>query len=650
MDTSVKYPVDTIAIGGKPFLVSTTWTTVEKYSSLTFPLQVRSKASESGKHYGVVNTSTKKATFQYGQYTLLGLEEGQTLCPSLDLLTAKYARDWVRGFFEKKLEKDAWQESDLDSTKLLITTADNTSSSFAPAEFIVSLVSPHGQISEIDAGRESRAFDSMDLSELLETEFQLDDNISIIVIDDDGEAHTLAKTVIDNLGFDADKKLVVITRPTFEKAAQDKDLLPKRIYKPSKIKVRKIGIVAAAVSLAVVGWLGVSYLNQGDAQSYFENGPKWSKLQQQRKDYDDLNEDLSSGSKYWDDRTYRKDVLGTFVNSLSDNLYTSEEIAYILRYINMALPLYSSEWELISLEYRNNNFIATYDRIDKGKGVFFMLDEDILEIDNKDNGIRIEPLSLSEDAETRQYSVIPAITLKRQAEVSQMKKIMRGENAATEILADAAKDASRKAGQMLSYKRAFEGMSFFDKWFLMKGEDTYEQAQRTEYGSLKRALEEVEDATKLFEAQEKLQLKDELIIGNKYDFVTMMQLDSFFEWTFPLATASFPDADAIEEKNKKSKNKKKKDKKKAETLNYGPSIISYSVTISTQESENEEGKVKSYGISDMIRLGQMLNKPFVHVDYVNYDKINEQWEMEVHFFTKTQDYEDKIAKSTNKDV
>ncbi|APD91938.1 hypothetical protein BM525_18830 (plasmid) [Alteromonas mediterranea] len=654
METTKKHHAETIFIGGTPFWAPLVWTNVEKYSSLTFPLQVRAKASESGMHYGVVNSSPKKSNFQYGQYSLLALEDDQEAYPSLDILTATHARDWVREYFKSNFNDDEWDESDLDTTKLLITTIDNTSSGFSPAEFVVSLVSPSGQVSDIDASRGSRVFDSIDLSELLETEFQLDDNISIIVIDDDGEAATLAKSIVENLHFDVKRKLAIIPRPAFEKAALNPELKPKRLYKPSKIKVKKLGVIAAAVALATCGWLGFSYLSQSSADDFFSDPSYWSNIQKQMKAFDDKSDELGSSSKYWDDRTYRNDVLSSFVDSLADNLYTSEEVAYILRYINMTLPVYTSEWELSTLEYENNNFIATYNRIDKGKGVYFMLDEDIFEIDEKDNGIRIEPFFLGDMADVRKYSIIPKISLERQASISKMRSVMRAENAVTDAYADAAYKASKKSLQLINYKHAYANMGFFDKWFLLKGSDTYSEALQVKNGMLKNAIDDVQLAEKAYNEQEKLTLQDRLIIGNKYDFVTMMQLDSFFEWTFPIATSSFPGADAIEEKNKKSKKKKKRKKSaKADTkvsTPYGPSIISYSVTISTQDSENEEGKVKSYGISDMIRLGQMLDKPFVHVDYVNYDRVNEQWEMQIHFFTKTQDYEANVANFTNKDV
>ena len=652
MEATKTHHAETIFIGGGPFWAPLIWTNVEKYSSITFSLQVRSKAAEAEMHYGVVNSSPKKANFQYGQYSLLALEEDQEAYPSLDMLTATHARDWVRDYFKLNFNDDEWSESDLDTTKLLITTIDNMSSGFAPAEFVVSLVSPTGQISDIDASRGSRTFDSIDLSELLETEFQLDDNISIIVIDDDGEASTLAKSIVENLHFDVKRKLAVIPRPAFESAAKNPDLKPKRLYKPSKIKVKKLGVIAASAAIATCGWLGFSYLSQSSANDFFTDHSYWSNVQKQMKAYDDKSDELGASSKYWDDRTYRNDVLSTFVDSLSDNLYTSEEVAYILRYINMTLPVYSSEWELSTLEYENNNFIATYNRIDKGKGVYFMLDEDLFEIDEKDNGIRIEPFFLGDMADVRKYSIIPKISLERQASISKMRAVMRAENAATEAYADAAYNASKKSSQLINYKHMYTNMGFFDKWFLLKGNDTYNEALQVKNGMLKNAIDDVKMAETAYGEQQKLTLQDKLIIGNKYDFVTMMQLDSFFEWTFPVATSSFPTADAIENKNKKSKKKKKKRAKEdAKTsIPYGPSIISYSVTISTQDSENEEGKVKSYGISDMIRLGQMLDKPFVHVDYVNYDRVNEQWEMQIHFFTKTQDYEAKVANFTNKDV
>ncbi|MEG3764894.1 hypothetical protein [Alteromonas sp. 14N.309.X.WAT.G.H12] len=650
MDTSPKYPDDTLLIGGKPFLVSTNWNTVEKYNRLIFPLQLRAKASELGRHYAVVNRSDKKANHQYGQYALLRVGSGQLLSPSLDLVAARHAQEWVTAHFEANTGKVDRNESDLNSTKILITTVDNKGSSFAPAEYVVSMISPQGEIAYIDSGRSLRTFDSIDLADLLETEFQLDENITLLVIEDDSEAINFAHSVLHGQQLEIEKKLAIVKREAFDSAALNSDFLPTRVYRPSKIKIKKVGFFAAAGALLTAGWLGFSFLNQLDAEEYFTDSASWGDIQEAREYYKGVSATLDPNSSYWDDRTYRNDVLDAFLDSLSDNLYTPEEVTYIMRYINMTLPLYASEWELSSLEYAHNNFIATYKRLPKGKGVFFMLDEDIHQIDINDDGFHAEPLSLGDRADTRQYSIIPAINLQRQSEFSQMRHTLQQENAAAKKLSTVADTASKEASELARYQRQYENLGFFSKWFMLEGDSLFKEAKAVQEGPYNRALKDADAAKSAFMNTQTLNLENELIIGNKYDFVTMMQLDSFFAWTFPEPTKSFPDANLIEEKNKKDKKKKKKKKEVAVPVRYGPAIISYAVSISTQESQNEEGKANSYGISDMIRLGDMLNKPFVHVDYVNYDKINEQWEMKVHFFTKTQDYEEKVSQFTNKDV
>ena len=91
----------------------------------------------------------------------------------------------------------------------------------------------------------------------------------------------------------------------------------------------------------------------------------------------------------------------------------------------------------------------------------------------------------------------------------------------------------------------------------------------------------------------------------------------------------------LEQKNKK----KSKDE-------YKPAIESYQVTISTRESE-EEGKIKSYGVRDMIQLGLLLDRPFINVDTVEYSKLDEQWVFSIHFNRQTPEYIRRIAAPNN---
>ena len=77
---------------------------------------------------------------------------------------------------------------------------------------------------------------------------------------------------------------------------------------------------------------------------------------------------------------------------------------------------------------------------------------------------------------------------------------------------------------------------------------------------------------------------------------------------------------------------------------YFQAIESYNVEITSQETEDEgEGKTISYGISDIIQLGILINKPFVNVDSVEYSKITEQWEFNIHFHRQTSEYRNRIA-------
>jgi hypothetical protein len=650
MDTNTDKMNSVVKIGGKPFGASHRWAMPEKYNALTFPLNVRSKASEEGKHFAYLNRSDGKTdATKFGQYGLIELKDGLEKIPSLDLTVQQNGKAWVKKHFESRLSDDSWDEKDLECSKLFVATVDNGKRGYTNPEFIISLVSPEGFISDFYSSEESFLFDNLELAERLETDLQLDPNLSIIVIDDDGEALNIARHAISEMYGNNENRLVIVSRPDFDKSADSKSALPERVYKPSQIKIKKVGFFVGFAAVAIAGTLLLSYLTQSGARDYFNDTARWEQLRQQKNKIEDATDHLSSKSSLWDDRTYRNDTLSTFVDSLSDNLYSPNEIVSVIRHINIIFPNFASEWEFTSIRYENNNFIVRYDRLPDGKGVFFMLDRHIDELNKNSPGVNIEIHSLDDDAAGREYAVIPSIKLKRQDQVSSFNKILIEENAATEKLVNEADDALKANRQMTNFKLQYDAMPFLTKWFMFGGDNLHSDAMSFESSKLKAENEEFEAALVEFQSLEGLSIDKELIIGNKYDFVTMMQLDSFFDWTFPKSTMSFPTKDMLKDKNRKPKKVRKGKKAPKPVEIYGPSILGYEVEISTQ-SASDDNKVTSYGIADMNRLGEMLNKPFVHVDMVSYLKSDEQWSVLIHFFTKTQHYESKVANYTNKDV
>jgi hypothetical protein len=651
MDNNTNPTEQLVKIGGKSFGISHRWEMPEKYNSLTFPFAVRAKASEHGCQYAYINKKDGKSDVnKFGQYGLIPSVKELEKAPSLDLIVHSHASSWVKDYFEKNLAPDEWEEKDLDCSKLFVATVDNQTGVLTNPEFVISLVSSEGFISDSHASTDSSTFDNIALAERLETEFQLDPNLCVIAIDDDGEALSIAKHVVRDLHSEENKnRLAILSRPDFDKAASDKNALAERVYKPSQIKIKKVGLFIGVAAIGIAGTLLASYLTQGDARDYFEESSRWSELRQQEKQIDTIVENLASKGSKWDDRTYRKDVLTTFVDSLSNNLYSPNEIVSVIRHINIIFPNYASEWEFSDIRYEDNNFIVRYVRIPNGKGVYFMLDEHIEKLNRERKEVNIDIYGLNDDATEREYSVTPSIALSRQSTSSDLKKTMRGENAAEETLIEEGEDALKSTKRMLGYSREYENMPFLKKWFMFGGETLYSEAKMYELSSLKKESKEYNDALVAYNQQEKVTIDEDLIIGNKYDFVTMMQLDSFFEWTFPESNMSFPTKEMLKEKNAKPKKARRGKKAPKKVEIYGPSILGYNVVISTQ-SASDDSQITSYGIADMNRLGSMLNKPFVHVDKVEYSKIDEQWDVSIHFFTKTQFYESKVANYINKDV
>ena len=84
----------------------------------------------------------------------------------------------------------------------------------------------------------------------------------------------------------------------------------------------------------------------------------------------------------------------------------------------------------------------------------------------------------------------------------------------------------------------------------------------------------------------------------------------------------------------------KKGKRKKDDVEspYKPAILIHQVTVATQE-DTEDGKSRSYGVDDMLKLSFYIEKPFVDVLSVKYTREGEQWTYDMVFYRKTHTFD-----------
>jgi uncharacterized protein YoxC len=608
-------------IDGKNVLVGAPWNTERKQKGLLLNLSLRVKANKENRpHCAIYPLADGKST----QYLLLDEHELQDADVAADAVIAEKASEW---FGIKR-----------DAPLIFIYSHLTGNSVSSEPSFWLTIVENDNTISNTHTGLIE---DRFSLREFIETLLITSSEINVISVDTDGAT----KAFLEDFDTEAVFKIKEITTETLTKALGQSTAKFKRIYKPSKIKIKKVGIVAGATVLTAFAAFGFSYLSQSTPFDYFDNEVRLQELKSKSSSVSDSMKEFKTGST-WDPRSYRFETMREFSENMQNSMFSPIEIAVVLREVNKTMPTLAAEWRLTKINYENNRFFAQYERIRNGQGVFFLLDKKIKKIDEETEYLTIRPYELKENAQVRTYSIIPKGVTDRASSVNELKESMREEDRLYTRMGKATQRVSSKIKALEDIHMQYSMFTFQDTWINRSSIDLYDQAIAVEE-DIQRAEDTLKKSIREFRNTEKAAINDYVLLGNVLDFVSIMQMDSYFMWTYPAIDNVFPSKETLKEREGKKTRRKRKDKEQDASASYGPAIESYNVVISTRDSE-EEGKVLSYGIADMLRLGLLINKPFVNVEKVEYNSLNDQWQFNIHFNRKTPDYKRRVENLTGK--
>ena len=625
-------------IGGADLMVGSKWSVDRKIKGTLLNLFIRKKASDLDLHYGtsdLVETKSGHASM----YTLFDFDEDERSLKKTingDLLVAKNINKW--------LPKDIKKSFEAASTIFVHSLEANDIHS-----------EPHFWIVSVD----SEGVIQSDITPIQDSTYSLKNAIqahmyitppNIVYLNTDGPTRSFFKehekalslTVnpskdfikenINSMAFEIDEADFV------DAIGEVKGQQIKRVYKPSQLKVKKLGVGVGVLSVLVSSWFGYSYVSQMESFSYFNNEAKQSELQAKMKEHADIGKELKGSSTKWDEESFREETLKQFIDGLNKNVYSPLDIALVIREINKTYPIFAAEWRLKEIVFEQNRFFIKYDRIKGGKGVYFLLDDLVKKISKNSPSMTLKPFDLEPEGDRRTYQIIPNIDLPKVKEIQKMEDVLREENKRKSSFARANKKANDSTRNLMNKFTEYNSLTFKEIWLERKANDLYAEVSGLE-SKINRA-DRLFDKTKAeMESMSPLKLERTLTLGNRLDFITMMQLDSFFDWSIPEVVGYYPNMKMLTDRNPK----KKKGKAPSPSKVYYPAIESYTVKITSQNSE-EEGKTTSYGVSDIIQLGILINKPFVNVDFVKYDKMTEQWELNLHFHRQTPEYRNRISK------
>lgn len=616
MDELSKGYTEATLINGVPLLIGMNWATEASFHQLAFRLSLRTKAHKEGKHwssFSEIKSAKDKKTTQY-QFCLCEDPESQGAISGALMLADNITK--LTGENKGK-------------TTVFIKTIEDELSGFGEQKYWITAISPEGKIlSEFDVVVNDRFGLQAVIDDIAITE-----DIRFALIQEEAELVTFVSQ-----NQDVEIEITQITLADYSKVVTGYNNLVIRVFKPSKIKVKKVGAILGVATTVASLFFSYSYLQQKDAIGLFGDYELAENHMQETRELSDIMKNLKGSSK-WTPEEFRKTTLKQFIDSMSDQTQSPLNTALILKEINGSFPTYAADWILSKITYENNSFMVYYTRIPNGKGVYFLLDKKIEMHRKRNPALLVTPFDLREQGTVRVYSVKPNMPLNNQFDSESMLSQLRNEAKVESSYRLSVKRTKDSIAELDSIRLEYSNLTFTNKWIYMKSKGMFERAEEVLVRIESRRSNMIEKK-KAFESLKPLQLDESFILGNVMDFVTMMQLDSAFNWSFPSLVRTYPDQNSLNERNPKSSNKKKS---KSKGSVYKAAIESYEVKISTQESE-EEGKINSYGMSDMIQLGLLINKPFVQVKSVVYNREDDQWLFTIHFNKKTEEYNAKIAK------
>jgi hypothetical protein len=606
---------EVVLFGSTKVVINGDWDIEPKYNKYLFGLMVKNNANKSDKHYAATLQSKDGSNHKFGQFALFDYESVIDSTISGELVVANNLTKWL-GHAPDCITIFIRSIGELSGT--------NT-------RYWVCGIDSRGQI---ETNSKLIVNDRFELQKLIDIYVITSEKVNVISVEDDGATK---KFITEDSHSMDDLNLVYITGEMFL-SSFDESLTEQcrilRVYKPSKVSLKALAIITTAGAIMATSWLAYSYISQSASLDFFSNNIFFEKTRQDNGSSQTIAEDLRT-KKHWDYDSYRNETLSQFVTSLGQNLYSPMDISIIIKEINKSLPTYSADWKLSSLNYVNNKFFARYDRIPHGKGVYFLLDKNINQLNNVIHNFDIKPYDLVDEGDGRIFSITPKIKIEKVGRLDKMLNSLRQEGKLRVALAKTNADHLANTSHLLSIKDAYDALSFKDKWVSRTGDDLLSEALEVteEISNIKAEYDQLHLS---LGGLDKLNIERNLVLGNVMDFVTMLQMDSFFDWSYPVLKRVYPDSEMLSSRNIIQNANSPKQREL-----YGPAIESYEVKITTRQNE-EEGKILTYGISDMIHLGQVIDKPFVNVDEVHYDKITEQWSFVIHFHRHTPEFSKRI--------
>lgn len=606
--------LQTIEIQGHLFYVALDWEDSKSKSSFGLSMDVKKIAKASERHFGCTHFNKSEDGSMVAQYAL-----SEEHMDTKGIIGAKFV---------------AQSLSELNNSDGTFVFVKNIGDELSERFWICAVNQSghiHGQDDQIIEGAHQ-------LITVLNELRVISNNITLSCFDSEGIIKDIASEWVGEEGFE----LTTITETAFDAYIETQTSFAKHIYKPSAIPVKRTAIISGLLALVCLAGLGGGYVSQMDDTSFFSAGQLEDMIDSEQNKVAQYLKSQKS-SKSWNDKSYRKNVMDNFSDFYLSHNYTSQQIGQIFADIERNLPLYSVEWKITKIAFKDGEFFILYKRIEKSKGTFGLLDEYIESIDSQTPEFTISPHALTNEGSVRVYkvnstrytSMISERALLSQ-EQAERRSLLNDINAESNSL-------KRLYGDAEGYKYEFDDLPFTERYVLQSGSSLVTDTE----GVISRINRSKKKLRTLRAKMEKLppqKLNAAWVNGNILDFITMMHVDSLFSWTYPKQDIGFPNKTDLKAGNKSSLSKKKKSSKSSKSKKvYDQAISSHLVEVQTNDSGDEEGSVSSYGVLDLQHLMLLVDKQYIQIELIEYLKDTEQWGVKLRFYTKTEEFNNTVV-------
>ena len=579
----------------------------------------------------IASSEAKKITKPFGAYISIkkGLNNKKSTVQALfsDTQTAKKA---PIGSLSVLLNASKWPNYNNKKTSVLILSVDKNTKT----NYWICAISPSGHIIQ----QFERLCDNVyDIPSVL-AEIELTETPHYFYEQNDVAISTLLEQHKEDYG--SDLTVDAIPSALIKTSISDNKALFKQLYRQSQVELKKAGAAFAIASIAIAGAFSYGYLNTQGSVSWLTSSEIDAEITKSKNRLQALSSEFKP-SKNWTPINYKETTVEQFVSTLGD-LSSPPEITMMLKKIEDIMPIYAMDWTMAKINYVNGDFLVYYTRDKAGKGVYFLLDEVISNIQKNNPEIKIEGFALVNSAQERVYKISSKNSATGNLEGRAILDVLSKEKAHQNSLRRAVQNALNDFSDAEKIRQEFNSVTFLNRWFTEAVNDLKIQSEE-KLNAAKLSFDRSEKLYSEINNMERSSIKEEWVLGSVLEFVVLMQTDSLFTWSYPELIRTYPDSATLKEKAEKKKRSNKRTKgKTSEPEIYGPAIETYSVTVSTQSSD-EIGKIVSYGVLDMIQLSILIDRPFISVEQIEYDPKTEQWSLVLTFNRKTPEFDKRIA-------